>query len=407
MRFARRGAEVLAVAARLGLAAGSVTDAEEAVDALERATAQALERARDAQLQVSQRESDVSSNEGVVADRRAGIVATQGALESLRAESGFESVELLEAAVARRRELENAIFTRLAQLRDWIPAAARAADREGFLRACEAEASRGLEALPVDAVAADPGAVARAEAELERISQDERALRQRLEHSRQELGAIEVRIADLGALEAPVHCRTERELDQARQRLVDFCESVQRDARLAKEAIRIVQEIEAEENERVGELFGAGTLVSRWFRDITGGRYRAVHLDDGEIVVELADGKRLPARVLSGGAFDQLYVAIRASIAERMLPHTRGFFILDDPFLKADRDRMRALMKMLRQLVAGGWQVIYVTAKDEVVEALRADIAAGTVRLIELERSLFARGALRIPADFPDAPRLL
>jgi uncharacterized protein YhaN len=88
-----------------------------------------------------------------------------------------------------------------------------------------------------------------------------------------------------------------------------------------------------------------------------------------------------------------------------MLPESKGFFILDDPFLKADRERMRALMKLLRQLVRRGWQVIYVTAKDEVVEALRADIAAREVTLIELERTLFARGA-RTGADLTDAPRL-
>ncbi|MDH5269646.1 MAG: hypothetical protein OEY32_06940 [Candidatus Krumholzibacteria bacterium] len=403
----RREAELLAVAARLGLAAGSVAGVEEAIDALERDAAQAVERARDAEVQVRQRESDVAAIERNEADRRAGIATTHAALESLRAASGFETVELLEVAVEKRRGLENGIGARLTLLRGWIPAALRAADRDGFLRVCEAEAMRGLEALPAEVTEADPDAVARAEAELVRITDDERALRQRLEKTRRDLDAIKVRIADLGVLEPPVNCRTARELETARLHLLEFCESVQRDARLAKEAIRIVQEIEAEEDEKVGELFGEGTLVSRWFRDITGGRYRAVHLEDGEIVVELADGKRLPARALSGGAFDQLYVAIRASIAERMLPDTKGFFILDDPFLKADRERMRSLMKMLRNLVGRGWQVIYVTAKDEVVEALQADIASGAVHLIELERSLFARGVPRATTRIPDAPRLL
>ena len=406
-RLARDEAELVARSGQLGLAVGSVAEAGEAVDAVERDAAQVVERARENEVLMRQRESDVAAKESSAVDKRARMVETQEALETLRTATGFESVNLLEAAVVKRRGLEGEINTRLALLRGWIPAAARAADREAFLRVCESEVARDLQTEIVDAMPGDPDAVTRVEAELERVSAEERALRQRLDRTRQDLGRIEVRIADLGAIEGPVHCRTTRELADAQRRVTEFCESVQRDARLAKEAIRILQEIEAEEDEKVGELFGEGTLVSRWFREITDGRYRAVHLEEGEVVVELADGKRLAASALSGGAFDQLYLAIRASIAERMLPDSKGFFILDDAFLKADRDRMRALMKMLRQLVGRGWQVIYVTAKDEVVEALRADIATGSVRLIELERSLFARGAPKIAPDLTDAPRLL
>ena len=406
LRLARREAELVAACARIGLATESAADTSDAVEALEHDAAQALERARDAEVVMRQRESDVAANESSVADRRARIAETEGALEAVRNAAGFESVELLEAAVAKRRAHEGEIATRLALLRGWIPAAARVADREGFLGACETEIARGLEGLPAQEASDDPEAAARVERDLERVSAEERDLRQRLDRTRQDLRRIEVRIADLGAIEAPVHCRTTRELADAQRRIAEFCESVQRDARLAKEAIRILQEIEAEENEKVGELFGEGTLVSRWFHDITDGRYRAVHLEDGEVMVEMAGGKRLSASALSGGAFDQLYLAIRVSIAERMLPESKGFFILDDPFLKADRDRMRALMTMLRHLVGRGWQVIYVTAKDEIVEALRADIAAGAVRLIELERSLFTRAAARATPELTDAPRL-
>ena len=406
MRLTRREADVVATSARIGLPTESAMDANDALDTVERDAAQALERARDAEVVLRQRETDVAANESLASDLRARIAQARNALDAERVATGFESVDHLETALTRRRELEGGIATRLALLRGWIPAAARVADHEAFLRACEAEVARGLSGPPADGAPDDPEAAARIEVELERVSAEERALRQRLEKSRQDLRRIEVRIADLGAIEAPVHCRTTGELADAQRRITEFCETVQRDARLAKEAISILQEMEVEENEKVGELFGEGTLVSRWFRDITDGRYRTVYLEEGEVVVELASGKRLAANALSGGAFDQLYLAIRASIAERMLPDSKGFFILDDPFLKADRDRMRALMKMLRHLVGRGWQVIYVTAKDEVVDALHADIAAGAVRLIELERSLFARGAARTAPELSDTPRL-
>jgi DNA repair exonuclease SbcCD ATPase subunit len=406
-RLAGHEASVVATATRIGLAAGSGEEAGEAAEATEREAARAVERAREAEVLMRQRDSDVAAVESSAADKRSRIVETQAVLAGLRAKTGFESLPDLETAVARRRALEGQVTTRLALLRGWIPSAARAADRDGFLRACEAEVARGLDPAAPMAPAEEPDALPRVEVELERVAGDERALRQQLGRTRQELGRIEVRITDLAAIDGPVHCRTTRELADAQHRITEFCESVRRDARLAQEAIRILQEIEAEEDEKVGELFGADALVSRWFHEITGGRYRAVHLDAGEVVVEVNDGTRLSASALSGGAFDQLYLAIRASIAERMLPESKGFFVLDDPFLKADRDRMHALMRMLHRLVERGWQVIYVTAKDEVVDALRADISAGAVQLIELERTLFTPRPARARTELTDAPRLL
>jgi ABC-type molybdate transport system ATPase subunit len=98
-----------------------------------------------------------------------------------------------------------------------------------------------------------------------------------------------------------------------------------------------------------------------------------------------ADGDRLPAVNLSGGAFDQLYLAIRITIATRLLADEKGFLILDDPFVKADDERLGRMMEMLRRLVAEGWQILYFSAKDEVRQTLAKDIDAGSVRLVTLE----------------------
>jgi uncharacterized protein YhaN len=87
---------------------------------------------------------------------------------------------------------------------------------------------------------------------------------------------------------------------------------------------------------------------------------------------------------------DQLYLAIRVSIAEKMLPASKGFFILDDPFIKADAGRLRNLMDALRRIVRDGWQILYFSAKKEVLDTLADDIRSGDVKLIELDRSLFS-----------------
>ena len=74
---------------------------------------------------------------------------------------------------------------------------------------------------------------------------------------------------------------------------------------------------------------------------------------------------------LSGGAYDQLYFSIRLALARKLLQGEKGFFLLDDPFIKADPRRLSRLLEMLLQLAAEGWQIIYFSSKGEVREALK------------------------------------
>ncbi len=402
--LARAESNLVALASRSGVAVASAGDIADAIATVEREADQAQEGAREADAIRRRKDADFEACETGIAERREKLAELDGREAALRRETGFESIDALAAAAAARRATETEIAERLAALRTLVPAALSHADRGQMLDACERYIAQRLSAVDDGGPAeSDPDATRRAERELARVVKEEREQHSLLEASRDELRRIEMKVSGLGILDGPARYRTTRELAAGCRAVAEFCEGIRREQRLAQEAIRILNDIEIEEREKVGELFGTGTLVSRWFHDITAGRYRAVYLNDGEVEVEQVDGKRLSASALSGGTFDQLYLAIRASIAERMLPDSRGFFILDDPFLKADRDRMRALMKMLRLLVGRGWQVIYVTAKDDVVEALRPDIAASQVRLIELDRSLFSRSprATDTPAEGP------
>jgi uncharacterized protein YhaN len=56
---------------------------------------------------------------------------------------------------------------------------------------------------------------------------------------------------------------------------------------------------------------------------------------------------------------------------------------MDDPFVKADGRRLQNQMNILRRISQSGWQVIYFSAKDEVRDALKGDIASGQISLIE------------------------
>jgi uncharacterized protein YhaN len=95
------------------------------------------------------------------------------------------------------------------------------------------------------------------------------------------------------------------------------------------------------------------------------------------------DGEKLGAEKLSGGAYDQLYFSIRLTLGEKLLKGNKGFFIMDDPFIKADPDRLKRQIDTLKNITQLGWQVLYFSAKGEIYEALKTDIENGTVNYIK------------------------
>jgi exonuclease SbcC len=97
------------------------------------------------------------------------------------------------------------------------------------------------------------------------------------------------------------------------------------------------------------------------------------------------DGKILRAEKLSGGAYDQLYFSIRLALGEKLLKGKKGFFIMDDPFVKADPDRLHKQIEMLKKISELGWQVMYFSAKGEINDALKGDISRDTINYVELQ----------------------
>ncbi|MCD6370570.1 MAG: hypothetical protein J7L63_03640, partial [Thermoplasmata archaeon] len=118
---------------------------------------------------------------------------------------------------------------------------------------------------------------------------------------------------------------------------------------------------------------------------ITGGLYVDVTYDsDAQIIkVKRNDGLELSVNQLSGGAWDQLYFAIRLSLAERILDE-KGFFILDDPFIKADPDRLKELFEILKDLSQEGWQIIYLSSKGEVKELAEGEFR-GVINYVSVD----------------------
>ena len=163
------------------------------------------------------------------------------------------------------------------------------------------------------------------------------------------------------------------DLFEIKQQLKLFINQHSKRRQNAIKLIRILKTIEVIEKKKVGELFGENSIISQRFKEITKENYSQVYYDqeDHQIKVELKSGKLLLASQLSSGTYDQLYLAIRLGLGEKLLNKKTGFFIMDDPFLKSDSDRLKKQLEILLNLSKAGWQVIYFSAKNEVRDYIK------------------------------------
>jgi uncharacterized protein YhaN len=140
------------------------------------------------------------------------------------------------------------------------------------------------------------------------------------------------------------------------------------DRRVARLTQDIFEEIEGDERKKITDLFGSGNPVTKLFEEVTGGAYSEVVLDPGSsrIGIRRAGGSIVESDKLSLGTFDQLYMSIRLALAEELLQGETGFFIMDDPFIRSDPNRVRRQFDILSDIAARGWQVLYFTAKGEI-----------------------------------------
>ena len=154
------------------------------------------------------------------------------------------------------------------------------------------------------------------------------------------------------------------ELTAARETLV----SRQGDAQSEYDAIALAMETLERANATLQTRFSPdlGRRTSELFAALTGGRYESVTLDrtlaahaalSDEVVAH-------DAQLLSCGAYDQLYLAVRLAICEMVLGEGgRVPLILDDALTNFDDERMRRALDLLAE-VAKTRQVILFTCQS-------------------------------------------
>ncbi|MFX1504242.1 MAG: ATP-binding protein, partial [Promethearchaeota archaeon] len=184
-----------------------------------------------------------------------------------------------------------------------------------------------------------------------------------------------------------IYCTTSNDLEKVREKLNEFLihNYIKRDRIL--DIIDIFSEIKTQEKEKISKLLSKKSNVSEYFKEVTNGVYTSVifEMETGKIKVIRKDDQIFDIEQISGGTYDQLYFTIRLALGEQILQDKTGFFILDDPFVKADSERLKRQIEMLKKICQFGWQVLYFTSKDEIVDTLKADIRSGKINYVELE----------------------
>jgi len=234
----------------------------------------------------------------------------------------------------------------------------------------------------------DENKVSQLESEKNILFKEKEELQKKMKGLREKLKEVERKANEILQLEEDyVHCETSLDLGTIRKRLGNFIDKIENNKNDVLEVMKIFEEIEKKEKERVSQLFGKDSPVSKHFCEITGGIYQEVDFlpDEKKIQVKSKDGNILDADKLSGGAYDQLYLSIRLALGEKLLKGSKGFFIMDDPFIKADIERLQKQIEIIKGISKSGWQIMYFTAKDEVKDVLKKDIENSKVNYIEVQ----------------------
>ena len=188
-----------------------------------------------------------------------------------------------------------------------------------------------------------------------------------------------------------LYCKTLVDLDEILLRLKNFISENNNKRDSINEILNIIDDIEKEEDEKVLKLFESkdAISVSGIFNMITDGYYNEVIYDrnneGGILKVKRNNGEILDVEKLSGGAYDQLYLAVRLALGEKLLNSEKGFFIMDDPFIKSDIERIERQMNALKKICNIGWQILYFSCKNEIKDILSNDIKNGNITYIDID----------------------
>lgn len=383
------GAQLLSAAEKINFPADSIQSIRGSFGRITGELSLKKEQLNDAEKELDwQREKEKELNEELE-DRRKSIRFCEEEISLIRHKSGLDNLEQYSEKLDKKDFLCREIGKQESILESHFGKTAEDAAPEEKISfwqtrvAAYEQYSEAAAGTSYDQIESEKLAVKK-----EKMEKQAEQLAEKLREREDQLRFIEKEVSELpiSGDDGVFPCQTIVDLEEVRGKLSKWVAGYEEKREYALIALEIFTQIGQEEEKKVAKLFGLSSPISLYFRQITGGRYTEVIFDNqgNRIRVICDDGKELDALQLSGGTYDQLYFSIRLALGEKILDTEKGFFILDDPFIKADYSRLKKLLQMLLEINQTGWQVLYFSAKSEVKEILQKNIAGGDVRVFSI-----------------------
>jgi uncharacterized protein YhaN len=165
------------------------------------------------------------------------------------------------------------------------------------------------------------------------------------------------------------------DLNRASRQLENFISALEENVQASKNAIKVLEEIEEEEEDEFNRIFNEDSYAVEMFRKATDGNYTDIRYDkeDRELKVIRVDGTPLEPEALSQGTYDLLYMSVRLKLAREILGEP-GFLVLDNAFVHSDTERIKKELDFMKELEEEGWQIIYFTFRSDVREVLEEEV---------------------------------
>lgn len=379
-------ARICSEAEKLGLPAGSLQAVRTAAGCLKRDRELAFNSLQEAETEAQWLQRELERLKVGLEEKQNHIAREQEVISKIRSNAAVESLKQYVTRLNRKLDLENEVGKQDSILESHFGSSGSRLsdqDRLEFFKE-QIENLRPYAGAEKD-LHYEQSRVDNLEQEIENLDKEIAGLEEALARRSDELRMFEKELNGLfqGEPGGYLPCQTIMDLETAGRSIKQWLAARENKREQALIALEIFNRIAAEEEQKVTALFGASKPVSAFFNKITSGRYREVYFDRNSSMIKAvsSDGTILEAGRLSGGAYDQLYFSIRLALGQELLEGEKGFFILDDPFIKADAGRLKTMLHILAGISAEGWQILYFSAKSEIKEALQDKIDRGRVRM--------------------------
>ena len=376
-------------AEKLGLPADNIDSLQKRISSLQKDLSLKENMQVELENELEWQRKEQERLQGVQEDKKIKIKAAEDKINNLKSKLGLDSLDNYREILERKQQLETEVERQMGILNSHFGNAGSDSYVQAHLDYWKEE----LDRLKIYANASENYTFD--QVEYNRLVREKEELEQQIKELAEKMQDRSTQLRDLekeanlilsgnGVKSLP--CQTTYDLEVILIKIEDWLQKQEENRGCALIVLDILGTIEKEEEEKVTALFGYESPVSKYFCRITAGRYKEVVFRSGEnrIKTVRSDGVELDAAQLSGGAYDQLYFSIRLALGEKLLEGEKGFFILDDPFIKADPERLSELLSMLDSIAAEGWQVLYFSSKGEISEAFRPKIDSGEVRELQI-----------------------